>query len=588
MIENNHVETDVRNVCEIFNNYFIKHVSVIDKAYPVNSTIDRPITEVIESFKEHGSIATIKENIVNPTQFSFKNVTQNDVYMKLKKLNPKKACGHDKIPARLLKIAAKPLSVSFTPLINASITNSIFPHQLKYADVSPVFKKSDNLVKENYRPISVLTSISKVFESIMCDQMVDHFKDLLSIWLAAYRARYSCNNVLLHFVEYLKQALDKGDFAACILMDLSEAFDCLPHDLLIAKLNAYGMTISGCKLIHSYLSNRQQRVKIHDTYSSWGSLDIGVPQGSITGPLLFNIFINDLFMHLDPDIQLYNYADDNTLVYSNQDKAVLISKLELASAQAIGWFKNNGMQANPNKFQSMFLNRKIDDSIEFKIGESIIIPDECVKLLGVFFDDHLKFDRQIEAVCKKAGKQINALRRTSKFLNTESKLKIFNAFIASHFNFCPLIYDQCSFTLARKLEKMQERALRFVLNDFSSTYNELLRSCKKVPLAQTRKQLMAEQVFKIIHDLAPPFTKSFFTQKHSSYSLRDMHKLEISKFKTVSHGKRSFIYRGAQLWNMLPPTIKSSESFKEFKHKLKLYTGQLCKCGSCFLCFSDI
>ena len=188
MIENNHVETDVRNVCEIFNNYFIKHVSVIDKANPVNSTIDRPITEVIESFKEHGSIATIKENIVNPTQFSFKNVTQNDVYINPKKLNPKKACGHDKIPARLLKIAAEPLSVSFTPLINASITNSIFPHQLKYADVSPVFKKSDNLVKENYRPISVLTSISKVFESIMCDQMVDHFKDLLSIWLATYRA----------------------------------------------------------------------------------------------------------------------------------------------------------------------------------------------------------------------------------------------------------------------------------------------------------------------------------------------------------------------------------------------------------------
>ena len=189
---------------------------------------------------------------------------------------------------------------------------------MKYADVSPCFKKEDNLFNRNYRPVSVLTVISKLYESVLNNQMVDHFSELFNILLSAFRKHYNCQSLLLKLIEDIKSALDKGHKTGAVFMDLSKAFDCLPHALLLAKLNAYGLSTAACELMSSYRNQRMQRVKISNCRSSWKILNMGVPQGSILGLLLFNVFMNDMFLFMER-CNLYNYADDNSIIYSSPD-----------------------------------------------------------------------------------------------------------------------------------------------------------------------------------------------------------------------------------------------------------------------------
>ena len=180
----------------------------------------------------------------------------------MKSLKSNKASGHDKIPAKILKIGADVLCFTLLPLFNHCIVKSVFPDDFKRAEVRPIHKKGDILSKENYRPVSVLTACSKALEGILCDQINSYLDGILSPMLCAYRQKRSCANVLLKCTEDFKQALDRGDVVGCIMMDLSKAFDMIPYDLLLAKLSAYGFSSDACQLVSNYLHNRLQRVRI--------------------------------------------------------------------------------------------------------------------------------------------------------------------------------------------------------------------------------------------------------------------------------------------------------------------------------------
>ena len=198
-----------------------------------------------------------------------------------------------------------------------TIETNKFPNKLKLADVTPAHKKDDTTGKTNYHPSSILPSVSKIFECNMFNQILTHIEQYLSPYLGGFR-NHNTQNCLIVMVEKWKKALDKKASAGAVLTDLSKAFDSLNHKLLIAKLHTYGFDEDSLKLIYNYLTFRKQRTKVNNSFSAWQYIKSGVPQGSILGPLLFNIFIIDVFLFL-PETEIVNYVDDNTPYTINED-----------------------------------------------------------------------------------------------------------------------------------------------------------------------------------------------------------------------------------------------------------------------------
>ena len=256
----------------------------------------------------------------------------------------------------ILKSGSSSISSSIANLLNKTFETCKFPTFMKKAQVLPLFKKKDPLNKVNYRPVSVLPTISKIFERSMHDQLCTFMDEYFNPFLAAFRKVFGCQSTLLRLLEDWRKALDNHECIAAILMDLSKAFDCLPHGFLIAKLRAYGLSEEAVELLESYLSDRSQQVRLGTFTSTWEKLFKGVLQGSILGLLLFNIFLNDIFYFVLRST-IYNYADDNTVSFIHKDFNFLKSVLESDSLNLIPWFEENSMKANPDKLQAICIGK---------------------------------------------------------------------------------------------------------------------------------------------------------------------------------------------------------------------------------------
>ena len=344
------------------------------------------------------------------------------------------------MPRKLLKLGAPAISHDMCHLINESTDSSDFPDSLKLAEVSSQFKKGDSLNKMNYRPVGALVAMSKFYERVMAKQLSSYFMNIFSTLLSAFRQKYSCQSSLLNMIQCFKNDLDNGEFVGCISMDLSKAFDCLRHSLIICKLYAYGVSASACKLIASYLYKRKQRVKIGNEHNEWLDISKGVPQGSILGPLIFNIFINDIFYFIQ-DGNLYNYADDNWVTVHHKELTTLQGILQNEVKLMVEWFEINAMQANPDKFQGMLLKGAItvgDFAITVE-GTEIAFVSE-INALGVCINDQLPFNAQVDRIYTKMGRQVSALQRLTGVLDYESRLAIYKSFIMSNFDYCPIVW----------------------------------------------------------------------------------------------------------------------------------------------------
>ena len=392
---------------------------------------------IVQKYRDHPSIkAILSSKRQLPSSFAFSNVTSEEVNLTILKLNPKKSVSGP-FPTKIVRMVADIICGPVPLCLNSTLKSGTFPHDLKLAHVTPAFKKGDKFLKENYRPISILPSLSKIYERIIFNQLAKYFDNILHSQLCGFRAKYSTHHALLRMIGRWHQCLDRSGKVGAILMDLSKAFDCIDHELLIAKLAAYGLDPQSLKLLKCYLNNRFQRTKVGSTLSTWLRIMKGVPQGSILGPLLFNIFINDLLFFVEKT-EICNYVDDNSIYTCKTEMAEVMSDLTHDLPIVLSWFKKNQLAANPSKFQMLVLGEPLPITIS---AENVIITStESVELLGVCIDNNLNFSSYISSLCHKASNRLRSLNRIRSYLNTDQAKLLLNSFILSLFNYAPIVW----------------------------------------------------------------------------------------------------------------------------------------------------
>ena len=497
--------------------------------------------------------------------FSFTHVTVEDVEKELMQLDSSKSCLPSDIPTKVIKNNINLFSSALCNSFNESQETGYYPEKFKVADVTPVFKKGERTSASNYRPISILSNLSKVFERLLYKQISKYFERFLSKYQCGFRKNHSAQNCLVYMLEKFKEALDKKNNFGALLTDLSKAFDCIPHDLLVAKLHAYGFDYKSLNLIYNYLQNRKQRVKIGNSFSSWAQILLGVPQGSILGPLLFNIFICDLFFVLC-DNEMANYADDSTPFTVSDTIDSVLTKNKGIHEHFFTWLDNNAMKGNADKCHLLLSSNQ---QISLTVKDSKIESSKHVKLLGITLDNDLNFTKHVTSLCKKANSKISALGRVAPYMSINKARMIMKAFVSSQFSYCPLVWMNHSRILNSRINRLHERSLRIVYKDKKSNFQELLNKDKSVTIHHRNIQYLAIELYKVKNGLAPPIMNLIFPTIQSVYNLRSNNLFKGCNVRTVNYGTESLRSLGPKIWKLIPDDIRCLTSLQEFKNKIK-------------------
>ena len=278
---------------------------------------------------------------------------------------------------------------------------------------------------------------------------------------------------------------------------------------------------------------------------------------------------------------MHNFADDNTISSEHVSIDKLLQTLEKESIAATDWFKENEMIVNPDKFQAIIIKRNsnMEDQFTLNIDGNQVKSEKSVKLLGVSIDNKLSFEEHVSSLCKKASNQLNAISRLHRYLGFKEKEVLINSFVYANFNYCPLIWHFCPAKSVRKIEKIQERALRILYNDFENDYEVLLKKSGKCTMEVRRLRTLALEIFKTLQNLNPIFMEEIF-QKPKWLTNRP-NNIQVNTHKAVKYGDKSLRTLGPHIWNSLPDHIKRETDYKKFKEYISQWFGPICKCNLC-------
>ena len=508
-------------------------------------------------------------------RFELQPTNPNKVFSLLNKLDKSKATGLDTISTRFVRECADLICVPICDIFNQSISQGKFPDDWKYARVTPLFKQGNRDDVNNYRPISVIPIVAKVFERIVYDQLYAYLEehDILYKNQSGFRATHSTVTALLEATDSWAYNIDNGKINGVIFLDLKKAFDTVDHQILLSKLNYYGINGKSFKWFQSYLENRTQKCSVNGSLSSSCSLTCGVPQRTILGPLLFLLYINDLpncLSNCEPRM----YADDTHLTYAGGDLESIQLCLNEDLTNVFNWLQANKLTLNMTKTEFMLIGSRqrlgtLKASPTIRMNITQVSQVTSTKSLGVIIDDRLDWHSHIEKLTKKIASGIGCLKRVRHLIPASTLHLLYQALVKPQFDYCDIVWGSCGITLRDKLQKLQIRAARVLtFSSYDADATKLLEFLSWKNLTSQQEIHRVTMVFKCLHGLAPEYLNSKFRWRNSAYDLRDSeNKLNVPLPRT-NYYRKSFSYSGATLWNSLPCDIRNTESLGLFKRKI--------------------
>ena len=492
------------------------------------------------------------------------------------------ASGWDELSAMIIKAAKEHIISPLVFICNLSLKTSCFPDQLKIAKVIPLYKADDPRTFSNYRPVSVLPVISKILERIMYNRLIEYLdkNNILYAKQFGFRKSHSSVMALMLLVDKISRALEEGEFAIGIFIDFSKAFDTINFNILFNKLYHYGIRGSELNWFISYLSNRKQFVNYNGQCSSYGNIVCGVPQGSILGPLLFLIYVNDL-AYVSDYLYMIMFADDTNALDSDKNLNALEERCNNEMIKIVDWVNANKLSLNVKKTNYMLFSGKKAHGNEqgIIISQKRIEKTNKAKFLGIMISDNLSWKCHIEYISKKVAKSVGVLSRLSKFLYKKSLLNLYYSLVYPYLIYCNEVWGLSYSAHRKKLFSLQKRALRIICGkkkyyketDTLTRSEPLFKELKVMKMHDVTSYLIVTFLFKFYHKKLPTIFDSMFRfnaniHDHFTRQSIELHVPIVKRTLT----KMTVRYAGVILWNSFSKKLSLECTIDTFKKNLKL------------------
>lgn len=531
-----------------FNSFFANIANDLDRRIPVRSG----------SFLSHMKTYHLRSMFLHPISheecINIINATKNTI-------------NKESIPTKILKkikhIIVKPLCF----IINNSISNGIFPQCLKKSFVTPVYKGGDHLNVESYRPISVLPLFSKILEKYMAIKLSQYLEkmSILSTKQFGFQKGMGTVDAILTLMEDIYESINREQYMISLFVDLRKAFDTVNHEILLSKLHHYGIRGIVHDWFKSYLSNRKQCVQIMNHTSEEVTMNIGVPQGSILGPILFLLYINDL-SNVSDLLSTVLFADDTTLYRSDSNYNNLIAETNNELNKINQWLINNRLSINLSKtFVVIFSNKRFDYLANpLRMNNEVVTLNELGKFLGVFIDRKLTFNEHVNAICSKLSKTIGIFYKINSYIPEKNLINLYYSFFYPFILYCNIVWGGCTQNHLNKILLLQKRIVRIITKEnYLAHTDPLFKRTGILKITDLHTYLCAIEAFKTFKSQGFNYLDHPYDTRHRNKPVPTMQRLTTAK-KSLSHSL-------PQTWNSLPDTIKEAKSLNVFKKLCREY-----------------